>query len=156
MRHGVPREYVLLEGLLRSNKLKLIAIAGHLGSGKTTFARRLERELNLQRLTLDDFLDKKYHGPNIRNVNDEMDRLANFGLPVVIEGVGVLITLETLSYKYDFLVYMERQRRPGAKEFTDEFYAESTITEPATNLIRIYDDQERARQLADLIVTRPF
>ena len=143
----------ILRHFLQPNMFQIIAIAGRLGSGKTTLAKHLSRELDIQRLTLDDFLDEKCVGPNLRNVIDEVDRLAKSCLPVVIEGVGVLSTLKEISYEYDLLVYIER---PCSKTegLRDDFYTDNTIVEPAINIIGVYDDQDQARQLANLIVIR--
>jgi uridine kinase len=88
----------------------IVAIDGRDGDGKTTLGRFLSWYFNVTLLETDLYL----LGDNsLRRRDDEIARIVTARLerklPIIIEGVGVLQTLEDIHRNPDFLIYIRNR-----------------------------------------------
>ena len=94
---------------------KLIAIDGRDGSGKTTLGRFLAWYFNIALVETDLFLRDGY---GLTYYADQIERLVAQRLakprPVIVEGVAVLKTLQSIGRTPDLLVYVTNANNPGS------------------------------------------
>lgn len=112
---GVTSPMTTLISLLRSirsSQPHIVGIDGAPGSGKTTFAQHLSKELKCESLHLDSYLVKGQGSfvPSIR-YDDLRAAIALMKGPFILEGLCILAVLERLSLRPDFLVYVEPESR---------------------------------------------
>jgi len=101
---------------------KLIAIDGRDGSGKTTLGRFLAWYFNVALVETDLFLQE---GAGLAYHTDQVERLIAQRLaiprPVIVEGITILKTLQSLGRKPDLLVYVTNAKNPGSDAFAKVF-----------------------------------
>jgi uridine kinase len=101
---------------------KLIAIDGRDGSGKTTLGRFLAWYFNVALVETDLFLREgaglAYHTEQIERIVAQ--RLAK-PRPVIVEGVTVLKTLQSIGRTPDLLIYVTNSKNPESDSFSKMF-----------------------------------
>ena len=94
---------------------KLIAIDGRDGSGKTTLGRFLAWYFNVALVETDLFLQE---GAGLAYHTEQIERLIAQRLamprPVIVEGITILKTLNSLGRTPDLLVYVTNAKNPGS------------------------------------------
>ena len=101
---------------------KLIAIDGRDGSGKTTLGRFLAWYFNVALVETDLFLQE---GAGLNYHTDQIERLIAQRLaiprPVIVEGITVLKTLQSIARTPDLLIYVTNSNNPGSDSFAKVF-----------------------------------
>ena len=99
---------------------KLIAIDGRDGSGKTTLGRFLAWYFNVSLIETDLFLQE---GAGLIYHTEQIERLVAQRLsiprPVIVEGLTVLKTLQSIGRTPDLLVYVINTNEPGSDSFVE-------------------------------------
>jgi len=101
---------------------KLIAIDGRDGAGKTTLGRFLAWYFNVALVETDLFLQE---GAVLTYRTEQIERLVAQRLaiprPVIVEGITILKTLQSLGRTPDLLVYVTNSKNPGSDSFAKVF-----------------------------------
>jgi hypothetical protein len=97
-----------LATLLRQNGCRRIGIDGVDGCGKTTLAKNLGEKLEMNLISLDDYLNEE-QGGYLNHLRYEDVKKAYCAQPrCIVEGVCLLQVLEAASLEIDTLVYVKR------------------------------------------------
>ena len=101
---------------------KLIAIDGRDGSGKTTLGRFLAWYFNITLVETDLFLQED---AGLTHHTDLLECLVAKRLaksrPVIVEGITILKTLQSIGRKPDILVYITNSKYSGSGSFAQTF-----------------------------------
>jgi hypothetical protein len=132
-----------LAHLIRAEAPGLIAIDGYQGAGKSTLARKLERQLGIRCVHLDSFLVPN-RGTFVQSLRLPELSGALQEHPVLIEGVCLLTVMKHLRVKPDMFVYIKTaEPHPGTALGTGPFADE----------VRSYHRQCRPIDIADVVYT---
>lgn len=122
-----------IDVLLRDHPSALVAVAGMTGAGKTCLARNLARRFQLSILQTDTFLRQVGNETtyDVTCIRKRLEKNREIGQPTIIEGCIVLVMLDEIGIKQDYLVYVERPRHADVDpSSTDPYYHESTVRQP--------------------------
>ena len=101
---------------------KLIAIDGRDGSGKTTLGRFLAWYFNVALVETDLFLQED---ARLTYRTNQIERLVAQRLaiprPVIVEGITILKTLQSIGRTPDLLVYVTNSKNSGSDTFAKVF-----------------------------------
>lgn len=100
--------------VLRAAQPRLVGIDGMDGSGKSSLASLLSKQLGWLHINLDDYLEKNMgryvecvHYDEVRNILKKAEE------SIIIEGVCLLAVLERLERSLDLLIYVKRVAHYG-------------------------------------------
>ncbi|MCG7982528.1 MAG: hypothetical protein JAY90_07210 [Candidatus Thiodiazotropha lotti] len=101
----------------------LIAIDGHMGTGKSGLSRYLSLELDMPSVETDMLINLSEEQPNYR-LNDLKSLVMarhNQNWPVIVEGVFLLDTLNKLNIDPDYLIFMTHKKERSEKDLRNYF-----------------------------------
>lgn len=125
---------------IKKRPIRIVAIDGMDGSGKTTFSKKLRRRLKCIRISLDSYL-KKNAGSYLDFINYsnlQRDLSINSNL-ILIEGTCCLAVLARLHVLHDLLIYVKRYSPDGYWRDEDECDIQGDIDD--------FVDQEKGKLL---------
>ncbi|HAS55318.1 MAG: hypothetical protein A2X56_11325 [Nitrospirae bacterium GWC2_57_13] len=95
--------------VLRREGPRWVGIDGVDGSGKSSLAALLSRELGWPHINLDDYVEQNM-GQFVEHLHydDVRDILNKANEPIIIEGVCLLAVLERLEQRLDLLIYVKK------------------------------------------------
>ena len=120
-----------LEPDLENRPGKLIAIDGRDGVGKTSLGRFLACYFSVSLVETDLFLRRR---PRLTYCKSHIQRIIDARLakprPVIVEGILVLKTLQSISRKPDILIYVTNTSFSGSECFAKDFSDYETTFSP--------------------------
>jgi hypothetical protein len=115
----------------------LIGVDGVDGAGKSTLARYLSWQLGIPSIETDLFLERG-QGPSALR-HEELRRAIQSRLeddrPVIVEGVFLLKTFESLDLQPDYLIYVAREEYRGTTQFNFPEYDTRFKCRQVTNFV---------------------
>jgi hypothetical protein len=143
----VPRIIAEFDDLVRwleEHPLKLVALDGYHGAGKSTLALDLSRHLNISVIHVDDYIE-----PNTGTFIDAVDlqkiELSIEKYPVLLDGVCILKLLELMGRKADAIIYV-RSLKPKS--------GPTAIEDPLAAEVTRYHREYNPEIMADIIYDR--
>lgn len=135
-----------LDGDLTKDKspVKVVAIDGNDGAGKSTLGRFLACRYNTSLIETDFFIKIKsksfsYDEENISRIirkRLELDR------PVIVEGIKLLEILERIKIPHDFLIYLKNANYDGSGTLAD--------------ILRSYSERYSPQQQANIFIKHNY
>lgn len=131
----------LISSKVHNEGPQYIGIDGKDGSGKTTLAKELSEQLEIEFICLDDFVEKKKGGYvaflDIAALNSVLKAK---GTPLIVEGVCLLDAAKRMGIKVDAHIYVKRMSAYGI--WNDEEECDPSI--PPDELVsKLEDDLQK-------------
>jgi broad-specificity NMP kinase len=127
-------------GELKQWRTFIVAVDGIDAAGKTTLARYLSWQLGMPAVETDMYIveDSFQNTGTIGYQSDELRRVIenrlNANRPLIVEGIRVLHTLQSLDFKPDFLVWVEQEGWSGGR----------VLSELLSEYLNVFKASERA------------
>jgi hypothetical protein len=126
--------------ILKSSSLKVLAVDGFPGAGKSTLANFIAEKLNWQHINLDDYIEK-HQGQYINSMQNYkiIDLINTQKVPVIIEGLCLLQILQINNIDYDFLIYVKKISLSGNWIDKDEYFSSGDVEKFVTKKRKDYE-----------------